>query len=566
MTTTHQGQDSAESRAPYERIEGIHVLRVSGTDYEMGFQHGQILKDAILRGPLPYFTRYVEKLLAHGLLGDRAGPASRAFGAVLAATVGKRIGAKFPKHAREALEGLADGAGMSRKAVMDAVTMPETYLWVGTWYKRLLRAPLAARHGVPVLGCTSAIAWGDATPHGRMLHGRNFDYQGVGAWDREQAVVFHNPTGGRPYVSITAAGVLLGGITAMNAAGLTLVVHQHIASADFDLDGLPVGIAGDLVMRHATSIDDAKRILDGHRPNGAWTYVITSAREKKVLVYEVTAHRRATFRPDRGVFGYSNVFMDRELERTEVDFYPSYWRNNVARWHRANAGLDRGLGALDADAIAGILGDVGDGCRLTTNISSLTTVASVVFDAERGLVYVATGRPPLSNRPYLAFDLSRQQARPELPRLLGGTKIDPRALEAFDAYREAYERHFNDEDLAAARGLVARARELAPEQSVYAFVAGLLALEAKDLQGAKDAFDAAIGLGHAVAQRLAGFYLWRGRTQDAMWRRDDARLDYREAACSGDPAVRKAGARGLAHAWRLRAPAIEWSFGDVIAP
>jgi tetratricopeptide (TPR) repeat protein len=569
MTTTHQGPPGtkqAEALAPYERVEGIHVLRLSGSDYEMGFQHGKLLKDAVARGPLPYFARYVEKLLARGLLGDRAGGASRAFGSVLSATVGRRIGAKFPRHAKDALEGLADGAGMERQAVMDAVTMPETYLWVGTWYKRLFRAPLAPRHGVPVLGCTSAIAWGDATPHGRMLHGRNFDYQGVGAWDREQAVVFHDPTEGQPYVSVAAAGVLLGGITAMNASGLSLVVHQHIACTDFDLDGLPVGIVGDLVMRHAKTIDDAKRILDGHRPNGAWTYVITSAREKKVLVYEVTAHRRATIRPESGVFGYSNIFMDRELEKTEVNFYPSYWRNNVARWHRSNAALDRSFGTLDADAIAAILGDVGDGCRLTTNISALTTVASVVFDAERALVYVATGRPPVSNRPYLAFDLGQRKARTDLPRLLGGTKIDPRALEAFDAYREAYERHFNDEDLGAARHLVARARELAPEQALYAFVAGLLALEAKDTQAAKAAFDDAIRTGHAVAQRLAGFHLWRARTLDVMGHRPDALIDYREAAFAGDPNVRKAGERGLKRAWRLRTPAVEWNFGEVIAP
>ena len=421
---------------PYERVEGIHVLRLSGTDYEMGFQHGKLLRDAIARGPLPYFARYVEKLLVRGLLGDKGGSASRAFGSVLSSTVGKRIGAKFPKHAKDALDGLADGAGMSRKAVMDAVTMPETYLWVGAWYKRLFRAPLAPRHGVPVLGCTSAIAWGDATPHGRMLHGRNFDYQGVGAWDREQAVVFHDPNEGQPYVSVAAAGVLLGGITAMNASGISLVVHQHIACTDFDLDGLPVGIVGDLVMRHAKTIDDAKRILDGHRPNGAWTYVITSAREKKVLVYEVTSHRRAEIRPENGIFGYSNIFMDRDLEKTEVNFYPSYWRNNVARSHRSNARLEHGFGQLDADAIAAILGDIGDGCRLTANIAALTTVASVVFDAERALVYVATGRPPVSNRPYLAFDLSQRKARPDLPRLLGGTRIDARALEAFDAYRE----------------------------------------------------------------------------------------------------------------------------------
>ena len=66
------------------------------------------------------------------------------------------------------------------------------------------------------------------------------------------------------------------------------------------------------------------------------------------------------------------------------------------------------------DVIASILGDTGsspqagapadDKCRFSA-ISALTTVASVVFDPARGMVYVATGRPPVCNRPYVAFDL-----------------------------------------------------------------------------------------------------------------------------------------------------------------
>jgi len=563
----------------YHRIDGIHVLRVHGTDYEMGFQHGEILREAIPRGPLPYFARYVEKLLSAGLIGPFGGPASHLLGGALSATVGRRIAKRFPERIRQAMDGLADGAGISRKELRRAVTMPETYLWVGAWYKKIFRSPLAPRYGVPVLGCTSAIAWGDATTHGRMLHGRNFDYQGVGVWDREQAVVFHEPKDGQPYVSISAAGVLLGGVTAMNAAGLSLVVHQHIACTDFDLDGLPVGVIGDEVMRHAKSLDDARRILDGHKPNGAWTYVITSAHEKRAMAYEVTCDKRAVILPsdletnghtasDRGgVFGYSNVYLHKDLQPTEVDFYPSYWRNNMARFHRSNARLHEAFGTIDADVIAGILGDIGPdtgACRFSS-ISALTTVASVVFDAERGLVYVATGRPPVSNRPYLAFDLERRRARDDLPRVTGGTRIHDAARDAFDAYRDAFEAHFNSADVATARQEVARARGLQPRQAVYAYVAGLLDLAANDASAALASFDAALALGHVEPERVAAFHLWRGRALDGLGRRDEALVEYR-AAKTGDPNVRRAAEKNERKRYKGRAPALEWSFGDVISP
>ena len=48
---------------------------------------------------------------------------------------------------------------------------------------RLGRAGPAVAHRVALgLGCTSAIAWDDATADGKLPHARNFDYHGVSCW------------------------------------------------------------------------------------------------------------------------------------------------------------------------------------------------------------------------------------------------------------------------------------------------------------------------------------------------------------------------------------------------
>ncbi|HVY44682.1 MAG TPA: C45 family peptidase, partial [Minicystis sp.] len=497
------------SPSRYERHEGIHVLRLEGTDYEMGYQHGVLLKDAIARGPLPYFGNFLDRVVARsfGLVGR---PVARLAGIGLGETVGRRIAARFPAFVRESLDGLADGAGIPRADLLRAVTMPETYLFVlGQVIAHRKYAP-APRFGVPLLGCTSVVAWGDATTDGALLHGRNFDYQGVGAWDTEPCVVFHRPKDGQRYVAISAAGVLLGGVTAMNASGLSMVVHQHLASIDFDLGGLPVGVVGDRIMRHARSLDDARRLLDDHVPNGGWTYIVTSAKEKNVLCYEVSAKRRAAFHPEGDTFGYTNMYLSKAFEGTEVYAYPAQWHHNAGRYHRAKELLAAHRGAIDADKIASFLGDIGDArCRFQSAISVLQTVASVVFAPGAGRVYVATGRAPVANQPYAAFDLDGERPRPDVPKLSGGTAIPEPARAAFDAYRAAYEAYFNDDDLETARRLVARARDAQPEQAVYAFVAGALALAAGDAGAAKAAFDRAIDLGHVVPERRASFHLWR---------------------------------------------------------
>jgi tetratricopeptide (TPR) repeat protein len=189
-----------------------------------------------------------------------------------------------------------------------------------------------------------------------------------------------------------------------------------------------------------------------------------------------------------------------------------------------------------------------------------------VFDPQRGVVYVATGRPPVCNRPYVAFDLHARAVRRDIASVVGGSKIaDAAAIDAFDAYRDAFEAHFNGSDVAKAREHVGRARKLQPRQPVYAFVAGLLALAGEDASGALGAFDDALALGHDEPERIAAFRLWRGRALDALGRRDEALTEY-AAAKSGDPNVKRAAEKNAKKPFKMRAPAIEWSFGDVISP
>ncbi|HMR77637.1 MAG TPA: C45 family autoproteolytic acyltransferase/hydrolase [Polyangiaceae bacterium] len=556
--------DSSTNTAPsarpaYETHAGLHLLRIAGDDYEMGYQHGALLKEAIPRGPLPYFERYVERMLGTGF----GGGLGKALSHGLSHTVGRKIALGFPEHAKRALAGLADGAGLSKKNLLSAVTMPESYLWVLQQLLRFRMPRLAPHHGVPLLGCTSAVAWGAATEHGRMLHGRNFDYQGVGAWDTEQAIVFHRPKDGQPYVSLSAAGVLFGGITAMNSSGLSLVVHQHMASDALALGGTPIGITGDLIMRHARNLDDAKRMLDEDTPSGCWTYVITSAADQAALFYETTPGRKAALPQTEGVAAYSNVYLDRALSRTERELYPSHWRNNLARYRRARALLEERRGHIDENVIAGILGNPGRGCRFEEAISVVMTVASVVFDPELGRMWVGTGRAPTSNNEYVAFDLATESVA-QLPPLTGG-KLDAGSHGAFEHYRQAYEAYFNADDLKAAREHLQSASQAAPDQPLYFYMQGLMALLDRDASGALKSFDRAIALSHDAPERIASFHLWRGRAQDLLGQREAALSNYRDAQ-RGDPLVEKAAKRGLRRPYRGRRFGVEFTLADVPMP
>ncbi|MFK7988495.1 MAG: C45 family autoproteolytic acyltransferase/hydrolase [Sandaracinaceae bacterium] len=555
-----------------KRVGDVSVLKVAGSDYEMGRQHGALLSAEVADGPVPYFRTVVEKLVGPGALG----PAGRLTWPLLQQTVGRRVAKQIPEHVRATVEGIADGAGLDRQSMLDGCTMPDSLMWVAARMMKLRGHGPAVAHRLALgleMGCTSAIAWGDATTDGAMLHARNFDYHGVGCWAGNKALIFHEPDDGQRYVSMAAAGIGLGGVTAMNAAGLTLTVHQHMFTDRTRLGGLPIGIAGDLVMRHATNLDEAQEILEAHRPIGCWTYVMTDGKRRETLLFEENPERRVAHRTRQqsGTLGYANIYLDRELGETEINLYGSYWRHNEGRHRRTEALLEENAGSLDPLGMANILGDVGStDCRVRDSIAMVMTVGSVVFRPEDGMVWVGTGEAPTSHGVFEPFSLVTEDHAPEYGALpVGGPESAP-DRRAFEHFRTAYISYTDEHAINDARSAMGAACELAPTQTLYWFLAGLLALNGGDAGGAEAHFDQSIALGHPDAERVAAFHLWRGRARDVLGRRDGAREDYR--ACLGhyaDPPVHKAAKRGLRSAYTKKAAArfhIDVGLTDVVSP
>jgi hypothetical protein len=554
----------ARARSWRRDVEGIRVLKVSGSFREMGRQHGALLKDEVRIGPVPYFRTFIEKLMG----GPRAG---RLVWTLLQRSLGAKVARAMPDFAVETLRGMAEGAALPFQDLMDGCTMPDTLMWLVARTMKVRNVGPAVSHRIALeLGCTSAIAWGSATKDGKLVHARNFDYHGVSCWPRTQAVIFHEPDDGQRYVSVSAAGVPLGGITAMNEAGLTLTVHQHMFTDRTRFGGTPIGTTGDVVMRKARSLDDAERILASQRPIGCWTYVIGDGNRHQVLCWEENPDRHVARRETGGIFGYANVYLDRELGKTERYLYGNYWRHNRGRHERAWSRLRAGFGRHDARSVAAVLADAGDPrCRVRDSIAMVLTVASVVFRPEDGVLWIASGEAPTSHGTFVPFSLEREDHAPEHGTFEVGD-VCPEARQAFEHYRRAYVAYMDDGDATRAREEADKARSLQPDQCVYHALFGLLSLVLGDSKSAEAAFDRAITLGHPDQQREASLHLWRGRARDVSGDREKALDDYRHAlGLVSDPPVAKAAKKGLRkpfHAKRASSTHVEMIYGDVIHP
>lgn len=162
----------------------------------MGRQHGALLKEEARQGPVPYFRRFVEKMMGGKGMGKVAWLA-------LQRGIGVNVERALPSFAVETVRGMAEGAGMDFRDLMSGCTMPDTLMWIVA----------------------------------RMMHVR-----------RVGPAVAHRHA--------------LGGVTAMNEAGLTLTVHQHMFRPE---DGsLWVG-SGDTPTSHGTFVPFSLRKED-HAP------------------------------------------------------------------------------------------------------------------------------------------------------------------------------------------------------------------------------------------------------------------------------------------------------------
>lgn len=566
-TEPTKGRVRTYGKGTHHTVHGVHVLHLRGSFHEMGVQHGALLREEIRHGAIPYYRTCVERLLGKSELGA----ASHLVIPALQALVGKRVERAMPAFAVETIRGLSEGAGIPFAEFMGGCTLPDTLLWVAARLMQLKAPGPAVVHRLSLgLGCTSAIAWGDATVDGKLLHARNLDYHGVGNWPKNTAILFHTPDEGMRYVSVSSAGVGLGGVTAMNAAGLTLTVHQHMFTDTTRLGGTPIGTVGDLVMRTAKNLDEAEAILRAHTSIGCWTYLITDGKTREMLCFEESPTRQVAKRVQgkTGTFGYANIYLDEALGDTEVNLYGSYWRHNEARHRRANTLLEQKKGALDPAGMASIVGDRGAGsCRISEAIAMVMTVGSVVFSPEDGEVWVGVGEAPTSRGEWVSFSLAESDATPRRETFRLKDDETSAEREAFEHYRKAYVAYLDDQDVEAAQQAMDRARALCPEQPLFHFLAGLSALERGDAGAAIARLDEAVALGHPHPERRAAFHLWRGRARDRLGRRAEALADYRLAlALPADAPVKRAAQRGHGRAFRGAPMNIDFSMADVVQP
>ena len=375
-----------------EKRGNINVVWLQGTPYEMGYQHGQLLRDEIAS------------------LGDTALGILRFAGRGLAlANVAK--GRSFP-YAAEECRGMAYAAGdigMTYEACMvlaygdvyqDAFgyTLPQILLWEG---------------------CSQFVATKEASRDGYLYHGSTVDSGTPIDYIINNPVVFvRQPHDGLPHTFVTYPGVVWPN-SGLNVAGITMGLDTALAASTSELSfsGASNVQLMSQVLQGATTFDEVVDYFASQprvRPNIIMT---TDGKSQQAGVMEFTGQNFAV-RPlqDNGVLYTTNHFVLPEMYDKQAPPNSS----SLLRYQRYTQllepdGLATYYGRVDPQVMTKILRDrTNPETLIPSPLDVFDDDASpggngahrqATFDPARLHLWVAAGPPPVPENAFVCFSL-----------------------------------------------------------------------------------------------------------------------------------------------------------------
>ncbi len=499
---------------------GVRVLSLEGDRFEMAFQHGRLLADVIPKGAVPQAALAVEHAVRNGF------PSIPLVTGIIVNAFYRRVTEGMFDYAMKTLGNSSDEVLMDAYGLSEGSGLPLQTILYGALGPESLQVLLGERVPNPAAAayashCTDFAVWGSRTADGEVILGRNTDYPLNGSYDEYPTVLYFNPARGQQkFMSVASAGVHNAGVVGINESGIFLGVHS-LPTTDVSTEGIPAFFIGQEVLRNARSIDEAVKLFRQRNPPSGWTYHVASLREKRSVSVELSNRHMGTV-PSAGEFhAQSNHYRSAEMtpyylhvnEGTDVD--------SSARLKRAEDLIQSTQGAFTVERAARILGDKVDPYTMKVNgfgntIAVHTTLTSLVVEAGKNRIFVASGRAPVSVGDYVELPLAGHFSPADFTKqkfeLLHNTAFSdvyPQMAKAEKLFIEAKVAYEDELDFAKSLRLMEEVLKLDGSNPFYQFDAAIIALKANERSKSVYRLNRVVALSNQHLRFVARYYLAR---------------------------------------------------------
>ncbi|MCX7934692.1 MAG: C45 family peptidase [Planctomycetota bacterium] len=262
-----------------ETIAGIKVLTLEGTPAEMGTAAGRLL------GPI--IRRVVAAIITNGVAQEEEARRNLYRGSA--------IMEKYqPEAYREELRAMAQAS----EVVYEDLLLLQYFGDV----RRCLAGAGASAF------CTSFAVLPPLTRGNICLMGRNFDYFDQGVGEYASLIVYYQPAGKIPFLTLTWAGVI-NGWTLLNAKGIAVSNNTAIGAEAQSLEGISTCFLLRQIAENASSVEQGIEIARrGPRACGT-NLLIVSGNPPDAAIVEFDHRQFAVRRPENGFVGAANDFL-----------------------------------------------------------------------------------------------------------------------------------------------------------------------------------------------------------------------------------------------------------------
>jgi tetratricopeptide (TPR) repeat protein len=285
----------------------------------------------------------------------------------------------------------------------------------GSFYNRMLN--YHAAHDISYMmidnplvsraGCTSFGAWGGATTGGHLINGRNFDWEAAEVFSRDRVVMMCEPDDGIPFISLSWAG-MAGVVSGMNRAGISVTVNGAPSSLPGET-ATPVAMVAREILETAHNLDEALGLLRSAKVFVSTLWLVGSRADGKFIVVEKTPEATHVREPEGDFIVCANHFQTSGFKDDARNKSYVEEATSVSRFTRMTELMQNTHGTLDSARAAEILRDrnlpggafSGNGHRATLN-AFLATHATVM-DLTDGIFWAAS--PPNQLGKFVAFDV-----------------------------------------------------------------------------------------------------------------------------------------------------------------
>lgn len=232
----------------------LPILHLKGTHWEMGFQHGALLKQHVRDNMHRLLHVEADKTLVE--LGPLKVKPRQAIEFIL--SVQHR---HVPQKYFDEMAGVAAGAGLDADEIRVANFIPEMF------------------------HCSGFAVMNSATQDGTLYHGRVLDYATGWGLQEHACIIVAEPEGGIPFVNVSYAG-FIGSVTGMNA--------QHVSIGEMGghglghWDGVPMALLVRECLERANTLDEALAIFRDNPRTCEYYFVIADGKTNQAVGMEAS--------------------------------------------------------------------------------------------------------------------------------------------------------------------------------------------------------------------------------------------------------------------------------------